>query len=264
MILRLRKTFLICILFMSVQANAGMSILDPTSFTNGIPADVADAAVKTFGIYLSHRPYQGAVSMFGNNSLDIKLEVTMMKVGEGIFKAMAANGMSAGTSSSNNALPIAKVHLRKSMSPAVDIGFSGIVYSGQRAYGGDIKIELSNPEEGISTALRFGYSYASSSLLYLKSATVISPEFVASRKLNFAEPYLGVGGRYLTGTIAIPYDAGPLGTIMLEKAGSGYTAYAFTGVNFQILGPAGFRLGMEGTYDISGFSSIGTVFGIGF
>lgn len=246
------------------QAAFDLSILNADNLNEALPDDVAKAAVKTFGIFFVHRPYDGAVSMFNTNALDLKFEVTMMKVGSDINDALAANGLSTNTSASTVALPVAKVHLRKPLSPAADIGVSGIYYQGQYAIGTDIKFELNQPEEGINTALRLSYSYATATVLYLKSVTVLTSEFVMSRKLDFAEPYFCVGGRYITGTVSIPFDLTPLPVKVVEKTANAFTAYATTGVNFQILGPKGFRLGMEGTYDVSGFSSIGTMFGIGF
>ena len=262
--LKMRNLIFVISLLLPSISYAGFSILDPTNLNGLLPSNVADAAIKTFGIAFVHRPYDGATSLFQTNSLDFKIEVTMIKIGDALNNALVANGMSTNTTANTIALPIAKIHLRKAFSPNFDAGVSAIYYSGQHAIGTDLKIVLSNPEEGITTAIRLGYSYATAPFLYLKSLSVISPEFVMSRKLSFAEPYLGVGGRYITGTVEVPFKIDPLPAFSLEKAGSGITAYAYTGVNFQILGATGFRLGMEGTYDISGFSSLGTVFGIGF
>jgi hypothetical protein len=246
------------------QAAFDLSILNASNLNNVLPDDVASAAIKTFGIYFTHRPYQGATSIYGRGSLEMNFEVTMVKISNELNDALIANGLSSNTSSETAALPILKLNFRKALSPGADLGFSGIYYQGQYAIGTDIKFVLSNPEEGITTALRLGYSYATASILYLKSVTVLSPEFVMSRRIESAEPYLGFGGRYITGTISVPFELPPAGAGTVEKGGTGFTAYAFTGVNFQILGPKGFRFGMEGTYDISGFSSIGTTFGIGF
>lgn len=248
----------------SSQAAFDLSILNASNLNNVLPDNVASAAIKTFGIYFAHRPYQGATSIYGRSTLDLNFEVTMVKISNELNDALTANGISSNTSSSTAALPIIKLNFRKAMSPAADLGFSGIYYQGQYAIGADLKFVLNNPEEGITTALRLGYSYATASILYLKSVTVLSPEFVMSRRIESAEPYLGLGGRYITGKISVPFDLPPAGAGTVEKGGTGYTAYAFTGVNFQILGSKGFRFGMEGTYDISGFSSIGTTFGIGF
>lgn len=263
--MKLRTLFLALSLLISPEAKAAfnLSILDADSLGGALPDDVAAEAVKTFGIYFAHRPYDGATSMFNTNALDFKVEVSLVKIGQGIFDALEANDLASTESSSTSALPMAKIHLRKPLSPAADIGVSGIYYQGQYAIGTDIKFELANPEEGINTALRIGYSYATAEVMYLDKVHVFSPEFVMSRKISSSEPYIGFGARYITGTIAVPFSiAGEDFTV--SKTGVGYTAYAYTGVTFQILGPKGFRLGMEGHYDISGFSSIGTVFGIGF
>ena len=245
-------------------ANAGLSILDANALNGAVPSNVASAAIKTFGIYFAHRPYNGASSMYDTNGLDFKIELTLVKIGSDLNDAMVANGQSSSSTANTLALPAAKIHFRKALSPTADIGVSGLYYMGQYAIGTDLKFVLSNPEEGITTALRFGYSYATATILYLKSVTVLSPEFVMSRKFDGAEPYLGLGGRYITGTISVPFHLPPVPDFNIPKSGSGYTAYAYTGVTFSILGPKGFRIGMEGAYDISGFSSLGMTFGVGF
>lgn len=251
-------------LLQPAQAAFNPSLFDPDNLNGVLPDDVAREAAKALGIYFAHRPYQGAVSIYDNNALDFGIEVSLIKIGDGVSKALAANDMASSTDSSSVALPNAKIHIRKALSQTLDMGFSGFFYQGQYCYGLDFKIELSNPPEGLNTAIRLGYSYASAPALYLDSVKVISPEFVASRQIEAAETYIGTGIRYITGTIAVPFDVPPADPFTATKSGSGFTAYAFTGVKFQILGPKGFRLGMEGTYDISGFSSLGTFFGIGF
>lgn len=268
MTVKMRSKFLAFLLFLSTSpAHAGafdIDILNPSTLNGAVPDDVAVQAVKTFGIYFAHRPFQGAVSMFNTNALDLDFEVTMMKIGGGLQDALAASGLASSSTSNTVALPIVKLHIRKAISPAMDMGFSFIYYRGQQSLGGDLKINLSNPEEGLATAIRIGYTYASASLLYLKSAKVLSPEFVMSKKLDSSEPYIGVGGRYITGQVAVPFHLPPLDDFTVTKGGASFTGYAFTGVMFHILGPKGFRLGMEGAYDVSGFSSIGTIFGMGF
>ena len=240
------------------------SILDPDQLSGHIPQDVADAVIKAMGIYFVHRPYSGATSMFNRNGLDLRIEATMMKMGDGVNNALKANNLATNTASYSAALPMLKLNLRKALSPSSDLGLSSIFFMGQYAVGGDFKFELSNPEEGISTALRLGYSHAAAVDLYLYSVDVISPELVASRRLTFAEPYIGIGGRYIWGELEIPFNIPPAGQFLANKKGGGYTGYLFTGVNFEILGQKGLRLGMEGSFDFSGYSTIGTTFGIAF
>ncbi len=260
---RFRKVLLSGILFFSLISPAkafDLSLLDLSSLNNLIPQDIANETTKAFGILLSHRPYQGAVSIAENDAAEFKLELTLVKVGDGLLNALSANGVS-GTSLQNvPSLPVPKAHLRKAFGPKVDVGISGLFYLGQYIAGGDLKYNFYQPEEGLGAAFRLGYTTVHAPRLNVKSASVITPELVFSRRLSAAEPYIGIGGRLISGTISVTFPD-PIGT--LEKSGSGTTSYAFTGVNF-VIGSKGLRLALEGTYDLSGYSSIGTMFGVAF
>jgi len=265
--IRMPVLLLLLALFSPASAQAAafdLSLLNSSDLVgNTIPNEVAIQTVKAFGIYFAHRPYQGATSMYDVNAFDLNVEVTMMKIGDGVKNAMVDSGLTP-TTPDTPGIPVAKVHFRKAMSPAVDIGISGIFYKGQYSIGGDVKIEVDNPEDGgVSKAIRLGYTYATAEYIYLKSVNVISPEFVLSRRLSFAEPYLGIGGRFIFGTISVPFHLPPAADFNVTKSGFSTTAYAFTGVYFR-LGERGLRLAMEGSYDISGFPTIGTLFGIAF
>lgn len=219
-----------------------------------------------FGIYTAHRSYTGANSIADSNGLDIRVEATMVKIGDGLLGALESNGIAAPAFDAP-AIPMAKVNLRKSLGDRTDIGFSGLAFRGQSIYGGDINITVWKPEEGPSFSFRLGYTYVKLPYAYIDSLSTISPEIVASQRLSFAESYIGIGGRYMTGTMKATIQVGvpPFSLSQdLTKSGSAMTAYAFTGVYFRILGAQGLRVGMEGSYDISGFPTLGTVIGFGF
>lgn len=243
------------------HAGFGPSILDPSLLSNQLPDDVATEAAKTFGVYFAHRPYQGAATIQEENSTEFKIETTMVKIGDGLFTALEKYGAS-GSIQDMPAIPSLKFHIRKPITQGFDIGASGLFVGGQYVAGADLKIVLFHPEEGLTGALRLGATYATAKKFYLERISVFSPEFVVSRKFDFVEPYLGIGGRYIWGKVSVTFDVSPAPPLTIAKNGSGSTGYAFTGVNF-ILGSKGLRLALEGTYDISGFSSIGTVIGFG-
>jgi hypothetical protein len=257
---RFRRLALLGILFSSSTSFAGFdpSFFDLSQLNNLIPQDIANEAAKTMGILLVHRPYQGAISIFEPSGFEVKIETTMIKIGDGIINALEANGVNNASLQQSPAVPMLKGHIRKALGPSTDIGISGIFYQGQYVVGGDFKFNIYDPEEGLSSAIRLGYTLAKVPQLNLQSLSVITPELVFSRRLSFAEPYIGIGGRFISGTVSAEFPI--IGT--LEKSGSGTTGYAFTGVNFMI-GSKGLRLAFEGNYDLSGFSSIGTMFGFG-
>jgi len=255
-----RKVVLLGILLSSSTSYAGLdpSFFDLSQLNNLIPQDIANESAKTIGIILAHRPYQGAISIYEPSGFEVKIETTLIKIGDGIINALEANGINNASLQQAPSIPMLKGHIRKALGPSADLGISGIFYQGQYVVGGDFKFNIYDPEEGLSSAIRLGYTYAKVPQLNLQSLSVITPELVFSRRLSFAEPYIGIGGRYITGTVSVDFPI--IGT--LQKSGSGTTGYAFTGVNFMI-GAKGLRLAFEGTYDLSGFSSIGTMFGFG-
>jgi hypothetical protein len=249
----------------SAAALLDINYINPNDLAGVVPQNVANEAIKMFGIYTAHRPYTGATSIGHSNTLDFLVEATLVKLGPGLIDALKEDGI-AGTPPAVPAIPMAKLAIRKAFGERVDIGVSGLFYRAQMTLGGDLKIVLHDAEEGPSYAFRLGYTYASVPYAYVKTCTTISPEFVMSQRLYFAEPYLGIGGRYIQGTISVPFQGAPpvIPDFTVEKSGHGTTAYAFTGVFFRILGAQGLRLGIEGTFDMSGFSTMGGIFGIGF
>lgn len=247
------------------QGVGALNILDPSVLAGFIPQNVADATIKTAAFYSAHRPYTGATSIATYNTMDIYIEATMMKVGDSLPKALIANGLNPGQTNSVPAIPVAKIGLRKGFGPNVDIGLSGLSYRSNSIIGGDIKINITDPEEGPSVGFRLGYTYLDVPVAYVKAQT-FNPELVVSRKLYFAEPYIGTGFRYAFGRIAIPFLS-PVpgeGIKTVTKYGSGSGEYLLTGIYFRIFGAQGLRLGMEGTYDFGGFHTIGMVIGLGF
>jgi hypothetical protein len=261
--------------FFSPSAHAqgilGINYLDPNTLSGAVPQNVANQAIKMFGIYTAHRPYSGATSIIESNTFDLDVEATLVKIGDGLVNELKADGLaSANTSNVPPAVPMAKINLRKGFTDWFDLGLSGLYYRGQEIIGGDLKFVLYNPEEGLAWALRLGYTYASVPYAYVTSCSTISPELVVSRRLYFSEPYFGIGGRYITGTISVPFNTGSINvpsvpnSFNVTKSGSGVTGYAFTGVYFRLLGPQGLRLGIEGTFDLSGYHTIGGIFGFGF
>ncbi|MBS1958312.1 MAG: hypothetical protein JST80_02460 [Bdellovibrionales bacterium] len=258
---------LIAPLVTSTPTRAGIfdfSLIDPSLLNGYLPQGVADEAIKMYGIYAAHRPYVGATPITNYNGFDLKVEVTLMKVGDGLVNALREVGATNALPSNMPAIPMVKLNARKAIGPNSDIGFSGMVVYGQTVLGGDILILVSEAEEGegMNVALRLGYNYLNAPYAYVKSCNTIQPELVFSRPLEFAEPYIGIGGRYMWGTIDIPLDTTP--QVHLTKSGSGKDGYLFTGVSFHVIGPQGLRMGIEGSYDFSGYHTIGTVFGLGF
>jgi hypothetical protein len=248
------------------QGMFDLSIINFNDLGGSIPQTVADEGIKMLGIYTSHRPYSGATPITEYNTFDLNLEASLIKLGPGFFEALRAAGSSA-VSEDTAALPLFKLNIRKGISPKADMGISGIWYQGQYVVGGDFRFLLYQPEEGLNLGLRLGYTYADlPAVAYVRSLNTLNPELVLSRPLDFAEPYIGIGARYMWGMFDFPLDDVPplLVNRRIQKKGSAYNGYLFTGVYFHIIGPQGFRMGVEGAYDFSSYHSLGFVFGLGF
>lgn len=243
------------------------NLIDPANLNGALPQGVADEAIRMVGIYTAHRPYTGATPITRYNGVDFNIEATLVKIGPGLVNALRDAGATSLAPDAAPALPVAKLNLRKGIGPNSDIGLSGLVLYGQTIVGGDIRWLVSEPEEGLNWAIRLGYTYADiPTYAYVRSCNTIAPEVVVSRPLEFAEPYVGVGGRYMWGTVDIPFEGAPplVPDFNITKKGKASDLYVFTGVYFHIIGPQGLRLGVEGAWDLSGYHTIGTVFGVGF
>ena len=246
--------------------------INPNDLGSLVPQSVTNEAIKMFALYACHRPYSGATAITKTNTLDLNIEATLVKLGDGLITALNSNGIKT----SNTVLPgvpFASLNLRKGFNDSFDVGISILTYKGQSIFGGDLKFVLYDEEEGPSIAMRLGYTYINLPYAYVVHTSVFNPEFVMSRRLSFAEPYLGVGFRYFTGALSVPVAAvnSPIPntpplipSFTISASGSGTDEYAFTGVYFRILGSQGLRLGIEGSFDVSGYHTIGGVFGIGF
>jgi hypothetical protein len=270
----MRERFLILSVLLALLTGTGAhgagfldtGILDPTQLGSAIPQNVADQAILLVGSYAAHRPYSGAVANTTGGLFDLGIETTLVKIGDGLPDALTANGIPSGASSVP-AIPMIKLHLRKSLGTSSEFGLSALTFRNQSVYGADLKFALLTAEEGPSLALRLLYTWISIPMLYIDRCTVLAPELVVSQPLSFAESWIGIGGRYASGLMkaTVTTTVGPLTVSTdLSKTGSSGSAYAFTGVKFRIPGQTGLRLGVEGSYDTAGYHTMGTFIGVGF
>lgn len=241
-------------------------IIDPAMFGIEIPTDVANAAIQTVGALSMHRPYTGATSLGKINSLDLLIEATLVKIGDTLPKALEANNLDASTAREIPSLPFGALHLRKGMGQKMDIGLSALYFQKNLVWGIDAKFVVIDPEEGLTHAILIGHTNANLPMVYTSLASW-NIEWITSRKLSFAEPYIALGGRYSTGTLkleVIPDPPLPQDPISLSMDGRGMSAYARTGVFFRVIGPQGLRIGLEGSFDIRYMHTLGLVLGLGF
>jgi len=256
------------------RADIGLGALgiDPNSI---LSPDVIKSLISFIGFGTQHRPYEPATPLGVAVGVDVSLEVTMFKVPDSLFSSLSAVG--APASSPLPSLPIPKLHLHKGFGDYVDIGGSIFYLDSNWIVGGDVKVVLLQGEEGPTVAARLCYTYTDLGSNGLEVSThTYSPQILVSRQLEFADPYLGVGFEYVTGTVSGTLTAQSLGLGGLLPAGttgpsfpynppgqSDYGAYAFGGVSLRIP-HSGLRITLEGSYNTAGESTMGTKVGFTF
>lgn len=120
-------------------------------------------------------------------------------------------------------------------------------------YGGDFKWAFWVPDEGPTWALRL--CYAQSNLDYLRVKSW-SPQLLVSRKLNFADAYLGAEYTWMTGRIvgSQTQDLGPpVGSVTVNidvQDIKTTSASAFMGLGLRIPG-VGIKIALEGPIALS-------------
>ncbi|HAR41590.1 MAG TPA: hypothetical protein DCS07_02995 [Bdellovibrionales bacterium] len=275
------RLWLLCIFCFSPLVHAAE---EPTSIdiSSVIPGAAAGQIVTTFGILNNHRPYEGAVAI--GNKVDLGLEVSLVHLPTSFADTLVQEGMIDDASSfAIGALPTIKAHLHKGLGKKAEIGASGLYFRGNRILGADLKVVIFEPEEGMTWAFRFSYAETLIDLskfgmkglpiqyegvdigqggLILNTRT-FSPQLLGSVRLDFSEPYIGIGLESTSGQIEVPVTIAVQGyTQTLRTAQTSATqGLLFTGVSFRVP-EVGLRLVLEGGYGTLGMSYLGTLVGI--
>jgi hypothetical protein len=247
--------------------------IDPASFVS--PA-VVKGLVSLIGFGMQHRPYEPATPLGVSVGLDLSLEVTLFKIPDSFFEGLSDFGMPS--SSPLPALPAAKLHLHKGFGERLDLGVSALYYLSNMLIGGDVKIAVVQGEEGPTYSARLCYSYSKLSFNGISlSSQTLSPQLLMSRKMEFADPYLGAAVAIARGSVTATLTAETLGvdtsglppgvdvTIPPQEfpAALAYTGYLFGGVSLKIP-HSGLRMTLEGSYDVTGVSTMGMKLGFTF
>lgn len=252
-----------------------------------IPEAPAKVILKTIGLMTRHRPYEAATPL-GRSGFDLGIEATLVKPPSDFISSLTSFANAGSDSSSSTALPAlpsVKLHLHKGINDSLDVGISGLYFPGVTFFGGDIKVVVFKPEEGPTWAIRGGYStttidmsrfgkYGSIPLAVqgvdLGTASVViasktfTAEVIASRKIDFADPYIGMGYEFTQGQLQIPVKLRVLDTTQTltsptyRSNGGG----AFMGVDFRMF-PIPARIALEGGYSFIGMHYLGLTAGLG-
>ena len=261
---RLAILLFLCI-FPSIDAHAGPLPVDPSQFGNFLNLmnqATVDTFIRTVGIYADQRPYQPATPLGLLFGFDAALEVTLMKIPDDFAAAVQT---ASGSNIALPVLPLPRLQVHKGLGDHMDVGLSYIGYQGYVIYGGDVKFVLWNDEETPTWAMRLCYSHSNVGFL---TTTTWTPQLLISRKLDFADPYIGVGYEMVNGTLTATTD--PVQVAVLQAlgvpsslSGGGQAFMAFLGVGLRIP-RVGLKLTIEGSYSPIGADTLGTTLGFSF
>ena len=230
--------------------------LDPaglSNFTAILESSVSKSIITTVGILAAPYPYGGATPLGTSVGLDIGISITTLKLPDAFLDSLNLLGANT-TSLKNSIIPVPVAQIHKGLGPRLDLGIYYFSFQGYKFYGGDVKIALWVPEEGPGFAFRFGYGVGE---LGIVSTKTIAPELIFSRKLEFAEPYIGAGAQIISG--AISYDGVP----GLPINQTGLAARAFLGLSLKLL-ESGIIASVEGGYNSYGAHALGMKAGVSF
>lgn len=238
---------------------------------------VVSSLIKTVGFATDFQAYQPATPLGMGIGLDFGIELTLAHLPDTFYSALDTAG--AGSATKIPSLPVPRFIIHKGIGSRVDVGASFIFYRGNYIAGGDIKIALSLPDEGPAWALRVSYNRTDLGVIFTQT---ITPQLLISKKLAFADPYMGIGYQYTLGKISVPLstladaagvpdvpDNLPEGVDInitdgeITKTASSSNFISFLGVGF-VLGPTGIKLAFGGTYSIAGTHTLGLTFGFSF
>ncbi len=248
--------FGLSLLCATIDARADAIGLDPAGLSNFaaiLESSVSKSVITTVGVIAAPYPYGGASPLGTSVGLDVGISITTLKLPDAFLEALDTLGASTA-SLKNSIVPVPVAQIHKGLGPRLDLGLFYFTFQGYKFYGGDVKIALLVPEEGPGVAFRFGYGVGE---LGIVSTKTYAPEFIVSRRLEFAEPYIGAGGQFISG--AISYDGVP----GLPIHQSSVVARAFLGLSIR-LPESGLQASVEGGYSSYGAHALGLKFGLSF
>lgn len=249
----------------------GNALNSPLSFLSGsIPNEV----VTTVGTVLDHRAFEPATGLGTRLGLDIGFGVNLVQLPVSLKTAFQDQGF-------NFSLPpflpgITELNVHKGLSDSIDVGGSYLSFHGYTVWAFDFKWVFFHPEEGLTWAVRVSRT---STHLPIGSASYVvaipqappvtasleldldtvtwNPEIVVSKQLGYADPYMGVGFRGVTGKINVTNNLGIDIPGLTSVDGGGSSLLAFIGLSMRVPN-LGLRLTLEGGYSPAGYNSIGT------
>lgn len=249
------------------QAFPLQSLLSATGFLD----QLAGPVITGMGLALDFRSYEPATPLGTKLGFDVGLaSAALVQVTPGMNAALA---QFTGSALPVPVLPNAAVLvLHKGLGERFDVGltvlpplpFLGSVgLSGIWWWGMSTKWAFWMPEEGPTLALRTSFTQAylpftSGSTTVTINPQVITQVLLMSRKLEYVDPYVGVGYQYAYGSLGLLIDnPAPVPDVSVPFSGNGAGFLALGGVSLRIPYIA-LRLTLEGSYSSAGANSLGT------
>jgi hypothetical protein len=274
-IFKIGKRILIFSILIGKSIAYGEVLIPLSDLLNGngnfLDPGVVKALSMTLGVVMNHRPYEPATPLGTHPGVDFGIDVGLMQVPPMLGDSLAAKGFDVPMPPVLPSASMLNVH--KGLTDSIDIGGSILTFKGFLVWSIDAKWVFLSSEEGLTWALRVGRTsvhipVGSKTILNtdisLSLDTVtVTPELVVSKKLEFADPYAGIGVRFVSGAVNIANTAGIDIPGLKSASATGTSPFGFMGLSLRV--PLiGFRLTLEGSYSPDGFNSLGTKIGFNF
>lgn len=225
-----------------------------------LSADDIPIFIKALGLVFDHRPYASATPLGTIPGISFGLELSLVKPPEEFVTVASSSGGLLPIPATLPVLPSPRLHIQKGLGPNFNLGASFIGYSGAvLLMGAHGQYAFLNPEEGPTVAARLSYNWLK--LQAFKTQTWTA-QVLVSKKMDFADPYIGVGYQYVTGSVGVELSFAGI-TQSIEFTGRGQSAMAMMGVQFRIPN-LGAELTLEGSYSQFGAHTLGTKIGLAY
>jgi hypothetical protein len=222
--------------------------------------------VRTIGFAADHRAYEGATGLGNSAGIDLSAQVTMVKLPPSFRDALSMAGLD---NLPVPIVPLPRLVAHKGIGSRFDVGMSWIIFKEIKIVGFDAKAVVYQPDEGPTWAIRLNYADARLDFSDMGASLgvhtrTMKPELLVSQKLDFFEPYLGVGYQFVNGSLNVNLPLPqPLTSINQTVSAHGGGGLAFIGLSLKAPGIA-LRLLVDGEYSTVGAHSLGAKFGFNF
>lgn len=246
--------------------SAGPSI-DPSTFINSddtLSQSAVSGIILSVGVISDHRPYQPATPLT-KSGFDFGISASLVQVPSVFYSGLVETG---NASNKIPFLPDARFIIHKGIGDKVDLGFSIFYIKGYHLFGYELKIVLDHPEEGLTWATRLSYNttylgISKNGITASIDTQTLTPQLIVSRKIIFADPYVGIGYQWVQGTVKAAIKVPGVLDQSGIAGGTGSSYLVFMGVGLKIPYSA-FKITLEGAYNSIGANSLGTKIGFNF